>query len=139
MPALTSGQLKQAVADSQQVPVTTLSARWDRICDMAVDDAFQDIVTHFIGRGYNLDQINGWDRLTSLHRLQGLYWAFVHGAGLHNFSDQWVNKLDQRSGMADMAITQSGGILAGGGNTDAFIEFGRFDSTQDAWTRDTPI
>jgi hypothetical protein len=139
MPLLSAADLKQAVADSMQLPtVTALSPRWDRICQMAVDDAAKDIFNLLAGQGHTADQINAWGRLTSVHRLQGLYWAFVHGVGMHNFDDRWVNKLDQRTALATMNVEGESGIIqAADSPTD--IIYRRFDSTNDTWTRDTPI
>lgn len=141
MPQIDQPTLLQAVADSMQLKsVTLLGPQWGNICTMAVDDGYKDIATIMIGKGYSETDVLAWDRLTSFHRLQSLYYAFVHGAGLHNFDDRWVNKLDQRDALRspDMAITSSGGIVQGTGNP-GFVQAGVLDTTNDRWTRDTPV
>ena len=97
-------------------------------------------MTILVGKGYTKEQIDNWPRLTSQHRLQGLYWAFVHGAGLHSFDDRWVNKLDQREALKDpaMMIDDTGGGLQGLGDP-GFIKVGRLNSTEDTWNRDTRL
>lgn len=135
MPWLTGSQVKQAVADAlQQTSVANLPARWDRICEDAAADAMGDILGHFGGMGYTETQITDWTRLTSLHKLQSLYWAFVHGAGLHAYDDRWVNKYDQRP-FKDMVITGAAGVTQGQGDP-GFVEVGRLSTTDDLYTRD---
>jgi ABC-type glucose/galactose transport system permease subunit len=141
MPVLSAVDLKQAVADSMQLPsVTQLPVRWDRLCQMAVDQAFRDIMGAFVAKGYTRDQIVNSDDMTPLHRLQSLYWVFVHGAGLHSFDDRWVNKLDQRANMNDpnTILDADAGVEQGSGDPSG-IKFGRFKTDTDTWTRDTPI
>jgi hypothetical protein len=103
---------------------------------MAVDDAARDIFNLLAQSGYTTDQINAWARLTSIHRLQSLYWAFVHGVGMHAFDDRWVNKLDQRAALPSMNVEDTSGVVQAADSPDDII-VRRFSTTNDAWTRDT--
>ena len=139
MPVLTSAEVKQAIADAtQQASATLLPPFWDRISVMAADDGWRDIRNHFTSRGYTEQQILDWEELPSVHRKQSLFWAFVYGATLHSYTKEWVKEFDQRSTFKDMAIASDGGVIAGAGSP-GFVEFGRFDTTDDAWTRDTQL
>lgn len=113
---ITDADLKQAVADTLSKSLTDLPEKWDRIVTRANKDAYNDIISILLGRGYSQSQIDAWDRGESIQTLQGLYWAFVHGAGLHNYDDRWVNKFDQRAYLKDPALLiDDGGVPSSAG------------------------
>jgi len=131
---ITDDQLKQAVADAMKQPVTSLAPAWDRIKVDANQEAYKDIVGILLNRGFTQAQIDAWDRGAAMQRLQGLYWAFVHGAGLHNFDDRWVNKYDQRANLESVAVS-SGGDVSG---ADAGVAVsGLMNTDDDRYTIDT--
>lgn len=101
---LTDAELKKAIADGFHKAVTELSDAWDGIVPDANEEAYKDICGILMGRGFLLSQVVAWDRGKAIQRLQGMYWAYIHGGALHNYDQSWIDRLDQRKNLESMPV-----------------------------------
>lgn len=116
-PWVTSAELQQAVADDlHKGDKSALRARWVAICDRSVVRGYRDIYTRLVAKGYTPEQLDVWDDRKSFTMDQALFWAFVEGSGLADYSDRDYNKLDHRKELADdsFAIMISGQVVLPG-------------------------
>lgn len=116
-PWVTSEQLQQAVADDlHKGDRTALRSRWVAICDRSIVRGYRDIYTRLVAKGYTPAQLDAWDDRVSYTMDQALFWAFVEGSGLADYSDRDYNKLDHRKELAEesFAIMINGQVVLPG-------------------------
>ncbi len=118
------------VADASQLP-----AGWTQIITDSNAAAYANIVGVLSARGYTGAQIASWDRGAEFNSDLGLFWCLVKGAGLHGNDATFIDKLDRRKELEDVAI-MNGGVLVTP-DTGGAVGYGQFDTTDDAFTRKT--
>ncbi len=134
---ITDAQLKTKLASNLKVAdETTLPAGWDGIITDSNSSAYQDIVSHLLNRGFTSVQINQWDRGAEFESDIGLFWCLVKGAGLHGNDPTFINKLDRRAELDTVSVTIGGEIVLPGGSSGE-VGYGRLDTTDDLFTRDS--
>src|SRR5947209_1868334 len=67
---------------------------WTNIAADSQKAAYYEIQARLLPRGYSLADVTSWDRGAEFERDIALYWCLIKGAGLHDFEDKAVAKLD---------------------------------------------
>lgn len=118
---VTTADLQQMVADDlHKGDKAALKSRWIAICTRSVERGWRDLKNRLLVRGYTDAQIEAWDDKVSFTQDQSLFWAFVEGSGLADYSDRDYNKLDHRKEVEDAKfLLVIGGIPVVPGQTDA--------------------
>ena len=117
-PYVDSTTLTQAVADIlKQSNTSLLEPYYARIIPPAITQAYQDILSALLGRGYTVAQIDTWANAAVINQQQALFWVLTQTGGLGHYDDQQIAKLDHRKNLKELALTDSGGnlILPGAG------------------------
>lgn len=132
MPFILDSDLTAAVASVLKLAnPASLPASWAGPITEANAMAYSDILGALMDRGFTQAQIDGWNRGATIQRLQGLYWAFVIGAGIHNFDDRWANKWDQRTYLKTCLVELAGGPGQFPAIDPGLVEVGTFNVQQD--------
>jgi hypothetical protein len=107
---VTTEELKQAIADTLKIDVTTLQDYWDRIATDSVEEAIADIRAALMVRGFTGSQIETtWAESRPMSRRLALYWSLVKGGGLNAYDDKFVKDLDIRKDLPTMRLVDAGG------------------------------
>lgn len=92
-------------------PTVDATSRWQTILVDSLASANGAVNQWLTWRGFTPAQIALWvDRDVFVADI-GLYWCLVKGAGLHDYDDTFVNKLDRRAELADYLILDAAGEL----------------------------
>ncbi len=86
-----------------------LEAWWTTIVALEHQSAYDDILTALIGRGYSLATILQWSAGATVERRHALYRSLVAGAALDDFSDRFLDKLDQSEFLKTCLLYDSSG------------------------------
>lgn len=81
---------------------------WTVIVQNAHPQAFNDIQTALLRRGFSVAQVQAWDQGPYFERTQTLYWCLVNGAGLHNYDPKYIVMLDRRRELPTVEVTNGG-------------------------------
>lgn len=109
--------LKQALADRLKKSVASLQGYWDNIVTDALSAGYSDLVVRLLAKGFTVNQLDAWDDRVRFNKDQSLFWCFVNGAGLGDYSDLSVNKLDHRAELEKSATIMISGIATPPGAT----------------------
>src|SRR5690242_11330961 len=115
MIAIDPDDVLQDVADAFQMDVSSLNARWSRVVDRSVTQALTELGNILRGKGFTVTQIDSWDDGPVYARMLALFFAFVNGQGLNDYSDRDYNKLDCRKSLRELVSLSIGGNLSGPG------------------------
>ena len=107
-PYISSGELKQAIADRLGYNVDELPSHWDRLANECVEQGYRDCAAVLSAQGYTQAQIDAWDDRKLYNRLQGVFRAMVAGATLTGFDWNVIKEMDQRETLKTLSITTNG-------------------------------
>jgi hypothetical protein len=107
---------------------------WTEIVGDSLDEAYQEILTRLAARGFTPAQIASWDRRAAFERDIALWWCLVKGAGLHDFEDKFISKLDRRAELDTVTLTIDGEV-EDPESEDAAVGFGTLDDTNSTFYR----
>lgn len=137
---MTNAELKTAVAATMQVEEASLNDTWDSICVKAVARAKQQLRTIFGQLGYSWTILDVSDEVTNYHPAASLYWAFVFGAGLHNYEDRWIEKLNPKTELKAVSILHDDdGTELNQDKTENIVYAGSLDWSEMDFNPDTRI
>lgn len=133
---LTDAELKTSVSAAlKQASPANLPHVWDTHITDANFKAWQDIEGALLKRQFTKAQIAAWSQGPIIQKLQGLYWAFVLGAGLHPYDDRFIRQWDQREALKEIVVDSAGddGQVPAG---TPFMQFGLMRTDNDKWGED---
>lgn len=143
--AVTSGQLKTAVAAALKVAEASLPSYWDTLVGEALLVAQNNVYSALLGRGYTQAQVEAWDMLDATWKDLGVFWALTKGGALSAFDRKFIEAIDHREMLKNVLLyvdgvwvaprTESGapGVPSTGApdttsDRVTFARFGPFDS-----------
>ena len=136
---LTDTDFRQALADTLKMDVAKLGAYWDRQCKQAHESAYLDVRGALLARGFSASQADSWARGAEFERDIGLFWALVRGAGVHNYGSDFIDRLDRRAELMTVMVEVESGAPQEPSGTPPRIDSGVLDTSEDRWTRETPV
>ena len=119
MPFLADADLKAAVASLLSKAPADLPSLWDGIITRANADAYGDIKRRLAVRGYTIAQIDAWDDGAEFQHSIGLFWTLSRAAGLHDYNDKFVNRLDRRAELDEVVVLTGAEVVIPGNTTTA--------------------
>jgi hypothetical protein len=105
------GKLAAALHLAVDDPGIDADSPWQQFLVDSLQSAKDDIVDWLTWRGYTPTQIDSWVRGAELQGDIGLWWTLTKGAGLHNYDQKFIDKLDRRPELADVLVRDAGGII----------------------------
>ncbi len=96
MPATTAAAVKADVAAQLQVTAATLPAAWDTIVATSVEDAYNELITLLIMKGYSATVALSASQFEVWQRRLATYFALGRGASYASFDVKTVEWLDPR-------------------------------------------
>lgn len=110
MAFITDAELKTRVqAMLKQLNLGDVASHYEVHIADSVESGYQEIVSAFRERGLTKAQADTWARGKEFNIDQGLYWVFTKAAGLHDFPDVWIIKLDRRAELKTVVLTDDAG------------------------------
>lgn len=108
MAFITSDQLKTALAAQEGVAEADLPTKYTAsILAEALQNAYQQICSALVGRGYSKSQIDTWLQGAEFNRDIGVYWCLVKGNQLEPVAEGIVSawsRLDRRPELATVVL-----------------------------------
>ncbi len=133
---LTDDELRDSVASVLKLSnKANLQQPWFQHTTDGNAMAYSDIVDALLKREYTMTQIQAWNRGKIIQRLQGLYWSFTMGAGLHPYSETFIKQWDQRKALETMAVETSGDDGQSPAQEPA-VGFGLLRTDNDRWNEE---
>lgn len=93
----------------KQLNIADVASHYEVHIADSVEAAYQEIVSAFLARGLTKAQADTWARGAEFNIDLGLFWVFTKAAGLHDFPDTWINKLDRRAELATVFLADEDG------------------------------
>ncbi len=134
MPATTVAAVKADVAAQLQVTVATLPAPWDTIVATSVEDAYNELITLLIMKGYSATVALSASQFEVWQRRLATYFALGRGASYASFDVKTVEWLDPREKLeAASAIVVDGVATAPevGESSVGGVSFGQLSVVSD--------
>lgn len=125
-PWVTPAAVKTALAAILKKSEASLQGYWDTIINDAVGDAYADLTSILLAKGYTIGQLDSWDERERYNKDLALFWCLVKGGGLSTYNDVNINKLDSRAGLEKSATIMIGGnpVTPGGVDEGGGLGFG---------------
>ncbi len=138
---LTDIAFRQTIADVLKTDVSKMAPGWDRVCQDAHETAYKDIRRALLARGFSAAAIDAWDSGEEFERDIGVWWAMnkARAAGLCKITTEDIQPFDRREELKTVFVETSAGVPQLPSGTPPAIAAGRFDTTNDTWTRETRV
>jgi hypothetical protein len=109
---ITNADLLVAVANRLGVRAADLIAtnpQWEEIVATANAEAYQEIRSVLVGRGYTVEQVDAWDRRAEFNRKVAVCHALVEGALLRQMDGEALDRVCKcREELADVVLLVDG-------------------------------
>lgn len=89
---------------------SSLDARFTRNAQQAVDKSYGEIYRILIEKGYQVNQLDGWDSRVSFSTDLGLYFLMTYTAGFADWDDKFVKNLDVREELQKLTSILVNGV-----------------------------
>lgn len=114
--------------------LTAESPHWIRKAASANTDAYNEIRSRLVGRGYTTAQVDQWDRRAEYNRRIALYFALCDGAALKDADLEAVDKLKRWLDDLDTVVVLIDGEEPELGSGSSGVNYGDMTNSGDTFT-----